>query len=414
MLSSNLCRCTGYENIVKAVRAAAAEMRAARAMTGPRNRHVDRPIGRRGWRTRRWCTGPRPLRRRHLAFRTSCTCAWCARNHAHGRIARDRYRGGAARCPAWSRSGPAPTSRICRRSISARAASRSSIPTASRCWRPDRVRYVGEPVAAVFADDPYRGRGRGRSRHHRDRGTAGRARRRRRRRASSRPAATTEPTIIRQGYGDVDAAFARAPHAVVELELDDRPPLRRAAGDARRDRAATTRRATCSSCTAPPRCRTATATLLARMLGRGAVGHSCCTRATSAAASASAASSIPRTCWSALAAMRLGRPVKWIEDRREHLIAANHSRQQRHRIRAAVDARGPHPRASTTSSFTTRAPMCAPTAPASCDMTAGMLPGPYRIPAYRVGRPFPPDQQDAGGDLSRARPLRDARSCASG
>jgi aerobic carbon-monoxide dehydrogenase small subunit len=30
ILSSNLCRCTGYANIIKAVRAAAAEMRAAR------------------------------------------------------------------------------------------------------------------------------------------------------------------------------------------------------------------------------------------------------------------------------------------------------------------------------------------------------------------------------------------------
>ena len=29
-LSSNLCRCTGYENIFKAVRAAAAEMKARR------------------------------------------------------------------------------------------------------------------------------------------------------------------------------------------------------------------------------------------------------------------------------------------------------------------------------------------------------------------------------------------------
>ena len=45
-----------------------------------------------------------------------------------------------------------------------------------------------------------------------------------------------------------------------------------------------------------------------------------------------------------VAAMRLGRPVKWIEDRREHLICANHSRQQRHRIRAARRCRGPHPR----------------------------------------------------------------------
>ncbi len=41
-----------------------------------------------------------------------------------------------------------------------------------------------------------------------------------------------------------------------------------------------------------------------------------------------------------VAAMRLGRPIKWIEDRREHLIATNHSREQRHKIRAAVDAEG--------------------------------------------------------------------------
>jgi carbon-monoxide dehydrogenase small subunit len=30
VLSSNLCRCTGYQNIIKAVRSVAADMRAAR------------------------------------------------------------------------------------------------------------------------------------------------------------------------------------------------------------------------------------------------------------------------------------------------------------------------------------------------------------------------------------------------
>src|ERR1700731_5025364 len=41
-----------------------------------------------------------------------------------------------------------------------------------------------------------------------------------------------------------------------------------------------------------------------------------------------------------LAALRLRRPVKWIEDRHEHFVATNHSRQQSHHIRAAVDRQG--------------------------------------------------------------------------
>ena len=40
--------------------------------------------------------------------------------------------------------------------------------------------------------------------------------------------------------------------------------------------------------------------------------------------------------------------------------------------------------ASTTNSFTTRAPMCAPTRATVPDLTAAMLPGPYRVPAYRA------------------------------
>jgi carbon-monoxide dehydrogenase large subunit len=39
-------------------------------------------------------------------------------------------------------------------------------------------------------------------------------------------------------------------------------------------------------------------------------------------------------------AMRLGRPVKWIEDRQEHLMATNHSREQECRIEIAAAADG--------------------------------------------------------------------------
>jgi len=40
------------------------------------------------------------------------------------------------------------------------------------------------------------------------------------------------------------------------------------------------------------------------------------------------------------AARRLGRPVKWIEDRREHLMSTNHSRQMECELEIAVDADG--------------------------------------------------------------------------
>ena len=46
------------------------------------------------------------------------------------------------------------------------------------------------------------------------------------------------------------------------------------------------------------------------------------------------------------AALRLGRPVKWIEDRAEHLVATNHARGQVHDIEVAATARGPPARAA--------------------------------------------------------------------
>ncbi len=82
------------------------------------------------------------------------------------------------------------------------------------------------------------------------------------------------------------------------------------------------------------------------------------------------------------AAIRLRRPVKYIEDRREHLMATNHSRQQIHdievgatrdgRIMALID----HVRADMGAYLRTHGV----TVP---ELTAAMLPGPYRIPHYR-------------------------------
>ncbi|GAA4831000.1 xanthine dehydrogenase family protein molybdopterin-binding subunit [Saccharopolyspora rosea] len=87
----------------------------------------------------------------------------------------------------------------------------------------------------------------------------------------------------------------------------------------------------------------------------------------------------------AAAALRLRRPVKWIEDRREGLFASFHGRQQHHRARAAFDADGR---------------ILALDAEIRCDvgaysvfpftsgveplMAAHEMPGVYRVPRYRV------------------------------
>jgi carbon-monoxide dehydrogenase large subunit len=48
----------------------------------------------------------------------------------------------------------------------------------------------------------------------------------------------------------------------------------------------------------------------------------------------------PEELLACVAAMRLGRPVRWVEDRSEHFVATVHAREQTTRARAAFDARG--------------------------------------------------------------------------
>ena len=81
-------------------------------------------------------------------------------------------------------------------------------------------------------------------------------------------------------------------------------------------------------------------------------------------------------------AARLGRPVKWAEDRAEHLMAANHSRQQYHRIAAAFDADGLITGLRDDIVHDNGA-YCRTHGVAVPELTVAMLPGPYRIPAYR-------------------------------
>jgi carbon-monoxide dehydrogenase large subunit len=81
-------------------------------------------------------------------------------------------------------------------------------------------------------------------------------------------------------------------------------------------------------------------------------------------------------------ALTTGRPVKWAEDRAEHLTAVNHSRQQYHRVAAAFDADGGI-LGLTDDIVQDNGAYCRTHGVAVPELTAAMLPGPYRVPAYR-------------------------------
>ena len=58
------------------------------------------------------------------------------------------------------------------------------------------------------------------------------------------------------------------------------------------------------------------------------------------------------------AAMKLGRPVKWFEDRREHFLCATQERDQYWTVAIAVDARRQDPRRCAAACCTTPARSC--------------------------------------------------------
>jgi aerobic carbon-monoxide dehydrogenase large subunit len=85
----------------------------------------------------------------------------------------------------------------------------------------------------------------------------------------------------------------------------------------------------------------------------------------------------------ALLAMRTGRPVRWIESRREHLQATNHSREQHHDVTIGLRRDGTivgiHDRFLNDMGAYVRTHGA--TAP---NNTAAYIPGPYRVPHYRA------------------------------
>src|SRR5205823_1440888 len=243
----------------------------------------------------------------------------------------------------------------------------------------ERLRYVGEPVAVVFATDTYLAE---------DAadlvaidaeelpplldaeappGSFG-------------PGLSTEAAVLRAEYGAVDAAFASA-HAIVALDLaigrHSGVPLETRGALARYDPARDILELY-GAAKVPHRNRDALARMFCRpnaavVLKEGNNGGGFGGRG----------ELYPEDFLVCLAAMRLGRPVKWIEDRREHLMAANHSRQQRHHARVAVDADG-HILALEDEFFHDQGAYVRTHGARVAELTIGMLPGPYRVPAYRA------------------------------
>ena len=185
---------------------------------------------------------------------------------------------------------------------------------------------------------------------------------------------------VRKEYGDVEAAFAMA-HVVIALDLSigrhSGVPLETRGAVADFD-AALDVLTLYGAAKVPHANRNALAQMLSRKptsthLQEGHVGGGFGVRG----------ELYPEDVLVCLGALRLPRPVKWIEDRREHLIAANHSRQQQFSVRAAVDKTGSilaidgefwHDQGAYVRTHGATVP----------DLCASMLPGPYRVSAYRM------------------------------
>ena len=82
------------------------------------------------------------------------------------------------------------------------------------------------------------------------------------------------------------------------------------------------------------------------------------------------------------AAMQLGKPVKWTEDRQEHFTAVNQERGQVHEVEVGFDDEGRV--VALTDDFIHDAGAYTPYGIILPIITAAQIPGPYRIPNYRV------------------------------
>jgi carbon-monoxide dehydrogenase large subunit len=241
------------------------------------------------------------------------------------------------------------------------------------------VRYIGDPIAAVFAEDPYVAED-----------------------AADlvaleleelpavisasdppgefEPGRSSEAIILRHSYGDIEAAFRNA-HAVIELDLQtgrhSGVPLetRGAIGvyDTAKDLLELHGAAKIPHRNRETLCRMLNRSPSSLHVHESHVGGGFGIRG----------ELYPEDLLVLVASMRFERPVKWIEDRREHLMCANQGREQRHLAKIAVDKDGLilgiedeifHDQGAYIRTHGVNVP----------NRTMYMLTGCYKVPAYRA------------------------------
>ena len=194
------------------------------------------------------------------------------------------------------------------------------------------------------------------------------------------PGRSSEAIVLRHSYGDIEAAF-RAAHTIIALDLatgrHSGVPLETRGAIGRYD-AARDILELHGAAKIPHRNRET----LCRMLKRSPSGlhvH----ESHVGGGFGIRGELYPEDVLVLLAALRLGRPVKWIEDRREHLMCANQGREQRHLARMAVDRDGIirgiedeifHDQGAYIRTHGVNVP----------NRTMYMLTGCYKVPAYRA------------------------------
>jgi carbon-monoxide dehydrogenase large subunit len=243
------------------------------------------------------------------------------------------------------------------------------------------VRYVGDPVAAVVAVDPY---------------LAEDAAERvvldldelpvaldARAAADLRPecwgGGRAEVGVVEFGYGDVDAVFDTAPHVVsadLRIGRHSGTPLEPRGLVAEYDDR--TDRLTIWGATKVPYFNRR---VLAGMLGMAE--RQIHMLETDAGGSFGVRGEFyPEDMLVPYLCLRTGRPVKWTEDRTEHMVAANHAREQDHSIRLAFDA-SYRLLGLSDEAWLDNGGYIRTHGAVVAVLTAAMMSGPYRLPACR-------------------------------